>query len=155
MHLAGRAFLLLTRFWRSRERLRMNQVRSLLSMCCMLLGYGLEPRPNSLALATAGSFMTKFNLESRDQLTKKKDRILIKDLISYNWKYRNKRSKANFTVGNNIFLLPIFRKARPSFFRVLRAMIKGCLHSKKINLTRENKIDQSRRSGCGELSGLT
>ena len=131
MHLDGRAFLSLTRFWRTRERLCMNQARSLLSMRCMLLGYGLEPRPNSLALATGGSFMTKFNLESKDQLTKKKDRILIKDLISYNWKYRNKRSKAVFTVGNNIFLFPIFRNARPSFFRVLHAMIKGCLHSKK------------------------
>ena len=43
----------------------------------MLLRY----RPNSLAIATAGSFMTKFNLESKDQLTKKKDRIVIKDLI--------------------------------------------------------------------------
>ena len=44
-----------------------------------------------------GSF---FNFEGQDQLTKKKDRILIKDLIIYNWKYRNKRSKDTFTVGN-------------------------------------------------------
>ena len=131
MHLAVRAFLLLTRIWGIRERLCMNQVRSLLSMRCMLLGYGLQPRPNSLALATAGSFMTKFNLESKDQLTKKKDLILIKDLISYNWKYRNNRRKAVFTVGNNIFLLAIFRNARPSFFRVLHAMIKACSHSKR------------------------
>ena len=27
---------------------------------------------------------SRFNFESKDQLTKKKDRILIKDLISYN-----------------------------------------------------------------------
>ena len=131
MHLAVRAFLLLTRIWCIRERLCMNQVRSLLSMRCMLFGYGLQPRPNSLPLATAGSFMTKFNLESKDQLTKKKDLILIKDLISYNWKYRNNRRKAVFTVGNNIFLLPIFRNATPSFFRVLHAMIKACSHSKR------------------------
>lgn len=31
----------------------------------------------------------------------------------------NKRSTANFTVGNIYFLLPIFRGARTSFFRVL------------------------------------
>ena len=27
-------------------------------------------------------------------------KILKKDLTSYNWKYRNKRSKTDFTVGN-------------------------------------------------------
>ena len=37
-----------------------------------------------------GSF-TKFNFLSKDQLTKKKDRILIKDLISNKWKYRTKK----------------------------------------------------------------
>ena len=31
-----------------------------------------------------------FNFWSKDQLTKKKDRILIKDLISNNWKYKTK-----------------------------------------------------------------
>ena len=40
-----------------------------------------------------------FNFLSKDQLTKKKDRILIKDLISNKWKYKTK-SKAYFTVGN-------------------------------------------------------
>ena len=35
----------------------------------------------------------------RTNVTKKKDRILIKDLISYKWKYRNTRRKAYFTVG--------------------------------------------------------
>ena len=44
-----------------------------------------------------------FNFESKDQLPKKKDRTLIKDLISYNWIYGNKRSKADFTVGNIYF----------------------------------------------------
>ena len=38
--------------------LRMNRVRSLLSMRRMLLGYSFEPRPNSLALAIAGQVMT-------------------------------------------------------------------------------------------------
>ena len=32
-----------------------------------------------------------FNLLSKDQLTKKKDRILIKDLISNQWKYKTKK----------------------------------------------------------------
>ena len=31
---------------------------------------------------------------------------------------KKKRSKADFTVGNNLFLLQIFQKARSSFFRV-------------------------------------
>ena len=44
-HPASRAFLLLARFWRSRERLCMNRVRSLLNMLCMLPGYSLEPKP--------------------------------------------------------------------------------------------------------------
>ena len=34
-----------------------NQVRSLLSMRCRLLGNSFEPRPNSRALGTAGSVM--------------------------------------------------------------------------------------------------
>ena len=35
----------------------MNEVRSLLSMRGMLVGYSFEPRPNSRVLATAGSVM--------------------------------------------------------------------------------------------------
>ena len=35
----------------------------------------------------------KFNFQIKDQLTKKKDRILIKDLISYNWKYKTKEAR--------------------------------------------------------------
>ena len=64
-HAAGRAFLLLARFWRSRERLCMNRVRSLLNMRCMLPGYSLQPKPNMPDLAailvfhgTAGSIIT-------------------------------------------------------------------------------------------------
>ena len=52
---ASRSFLSLARFWRTRERLCMNQVRSLLNMRGMLLGYSFEPRPNSRVLATADS----------------------------------------------------------------------------------------------------
>ena len=35
----------------------MNRLRSLLRMRGMLLGYSFQPRPNSCALATAGSVM--------------------------------------------------------------------------------------------------
>ena len=49
MYVCSRAFLLLTRFWRSRERLCMSRVRSLLSMRCMLPGYNFEPRLKCLA----------------------------------------------------------------------------------------------------------
>ena len=42
----------------TRETLCIIRIRSLLSMRCMLLGYSLEPRPNSQAPATAGSVMT-------------------------------------------------------------------------------------------------
>ena len=45
-HPASRAFLFLAQFWHSRERLCMNRVRSLLSMCCILPGYSFEPRPD-------------------------------------------------------------------------------------------------------------
>ena len=57
--------LLLARFWRSRERLCMNRVRSLLNMRCMLPGYSLVPKPNMPDLTailvfhgTAGSIIT-------------------------------------------------------------------------------------------------
>ena len=33
----------------------------------------------------------KFNFQIKDQLTKKKDQILIKDLISYKWKIKQKK----------------------------------------------------------------
>ena len=38
--------------------------------------------------------------------------------LANNLQKKKKRSKADFTVGNNLFLLPIFQKARSSFFRV-------------------------------------
>ena len=63
--LLSRAFLLPARFWRSRERLCINRVRSLLNMRCVLPGNSLEPKPNMPDLAailvfhgTAGSIMT-------------------------------------------------------------------------------------------------
>ena len=66
-HPASRTFLLLARFWRSRERLCMNRVTSLLNMRCMLPGYSLKPKPNMPDLAailvfhgTAGSIITTF-----------------------------------------------------------------------------------------------
>lgn len=52
-----RAFLSLARLWRSQERLCMNGVKSLQSMCCLLLGYSFEPRPNNCAFGSAGSRM--------------------------------------------------------------------------------------------------
>ena len=41
----------------SHKRIFMNRVRSLLSMRCLSLGYSFEPRPNSLALDTAGTVL--------------------------------------------------------------------------------------------------
>ena len=55
-HPAIRAFLSLSRFWCTRK-IEKNREKSLLSMCCMLLGYSFEPRPNSRAVGTAGSVM--------------------------------------------------------------------------------------------------
>ena len=52
-----RAFRSPACFRRTRKRLCVNQVRSFLSMRCMLLGYSFVPRPNSRALGTAGSVM--------------------------------------------------------------------------------------------------
>ena len=87
-HPAIRAFLPLSRFWCTRK-IEKNREKSLLSMCCMLLGYSFEPRPNSRAVGTAGSVMI---------------------------------------IG--------FAK-------------------KKLSLTREDKIDWSKSSGCGDFKGLT
>lgn len=49
---ASRAF---QNFWRTRENLCMNRVRSLPSMRCLLQGYISGPRLNSRDLGTAGS----------------------------------------------------------------------------------------------------
>ena len=55
---ANRVFLSLAWIWCTRERLCMNRVRSFMNMHSMLLGYSFETRPDSRALATAGSVMT-------------------------------------------------------------------------------------------------
>ena len=55
---ANRVFLSLAWVWCTRERLGMNRVRSFVHMHSMLLGYSFETRPDSSALATAGSVMT-------------------------------------------------------------------------------------------------
>lgn len=48
-----RSFRLFARFWRSRERLCVKWVRSMLTTCCILLRNSFEPKPNSCALDTA------------------------------------------------------------------------------------------------------
>ena len=63
------------------------------------------------------------NFERKDQLTKKKDWILIKDLISNKRENKTKEARLILQSGKYISLLT-FRKARPSFFRVLHTMIK-------------------------------
>ena len=50
-------FLVLLLIWRTRERLCMNGVTSLLSMRRMLRGYTFEPRPNSRERGTASAVM--------------------------------------------------------------------------------------------------
>ena len=84
LHPASRAFLLPARFWRSRERLCINRVSSLLNMRCMLPGYSLEPRLNMPDLAailvfhgTAGSiitigFVTKRTLAKKNRFDERK-----------------------------------------------------------------------------------
>ena len=54
----------------------------------------------------------KHCLKQGPTLQKKNDRILIKDLISYKWKYKTKEARLILQSGIYIFLLPIFRKAR-------------------------------------------
>ena len=51
----------------------------------------------------------------------------------------NKRSRADFTVGNIYFLLPIFRKARPSFIRVFQTMIRLC-YAKTLQFEKKNSV---------------
>ena len=58
----------------------MNQVRSLLSMHCMLLGYNFEPGPNINALGTAGSVM---NMASMKGCTHSKTQLLNSAFVSY------------------------------------------------------------------------
>ena len=58
---SNRAFLSLASctcsIWCTRQSLCMNGVKSLLSLCCMLLGYSFEFSPNSRAAGTAGSVL--------------------------------------------------------------------------------------------------
>ena len=78
---ANTAFLSLPRFWRTREGLCMNRVLSSLSMCCILLWYSFEPRPNSCALVTAGSDVTIGLSISRSSQTKKKNSLTRENTI--------------------------------------------------------------------------
>ena len=57
-HPARKAFLLLPWFWRTWERLCLNQERSLLSLRWMFLGYIFEHRTNSHALDVVCSVIT-------------------------------------------------------------------------------------------------
>ena len=69
-----------------------------------------------------------FNFGSKDQRYKKEGLDPNKGSTQLYEEISNKRSNADFTVGQYIyiiyFLLPIFRKARPSFFRVLHTVIR-------------------------------
>ena len=75
---SNRAFLSLARFWFTGQSLCMNRVKSLLSMCCILLGYSFESRPNSRAVGTAGSVLiigssrkNQFDARKQDWLVQK------------------------------------------------------------------------------------
>ena len=68
---ANRVFLSLAWVWCTRERLCMNRVRSFMHMHSMLLGYSFETRPDSSALATAGTVMT-IGLSTNECLHSKK-----------------------------------------------------------------------------------
>ena len=57
-HSASRTFLSFSWFLRTLKSLCVNRLRSLLRMCCILLGYRFAPRPNSPTLGSAGSVMT-------------------------------------------------------------------------------------------------
>ena len=76
---ASRAFLSLTWFWCTHERLYISWVRTLLGMQCMLLGYSFKPRPNSHVLGTAGSVMHQFN--NKWMLTCEKNRLVKENKI--------------------------------------------------------------------------
>ena len=71
---------------------------------------------------------TNINFWSKEQLTKKKDWILIKNLVSNKWKYKTKEARLILRSGVYI-ILPIFRKARPSFFLHVRPWRKKAVPS--------------------------
>ena len=63
------------------------------------------------------------NFLRKDQLTKKKERIVIKDVISDKWKYSQGQKKQGWFYSREyIIFKQIFLKARPSFFKVLHIM---------------------------------
>ena len=57
-HLSNNSLSYIAWFSRTRERLGMNRVRSLLRINQTLLGYGFKTRPNSHVLGTASSVRT-------------------------------------------------------------------------------------------------
>ena len=64
------------------------------------------------------------NFRSKDQLTKKKERIIIKDLISNNWKYKTKEAKLILQSGiYNIFYQYFGRHGLPSSGSSVHIMI--------------------------------
>ena len=73
---SNRAFLSLARFWCTGQSLCMNRVKSLLSMCCILLGYSFESRPNSRAVGTAGSVLI-IGLSRKNQFDARKQDWLV------------------------------------------------------------------------------
>ena len=76
-------------FWRSRENLCMNRVRSLLSMRYLLQGYISEPRPNSRDLRTKGSVKRFAGLS------------IYRYLVSATWKARRISSLLLFSSLKN------------------------------------------------------
>ena len=66
----------------------------------------------------------KLNFESKDQRYKKEGPDPNKGSTQLEVEILKKRSKVDFAVGNIYFLLPIFLKARSSFFRVLHTVIR-------------------------------
>ena len=73
---SNRAFLSLARFCCTGQSLGMNRVKSLLSMCCILLGYSFESRPNSRAVGTAGSVLI-IGLSRKNQFDARKQDWLV------------------------------------------------------------------------------
>ena len=73
---SNRAFLSLARFCCTGQSLGMNRVKSLLSMCCILLGYSFESRPNSRAVGTAGSVLI-IGLSRKKQFDARKQDWLV------------------------------------------------------------------------------
>ena len=78
--------------WRTRQRLCVNRVRSLLSRRCMLLGYSFKPRPNSRALVTAGfeyehQFINRRVLALKNPVWREKTDLLVRK-FRLRWRQR-------------------------------------------------------------------